>query len=353
MERKRVLIIAVLSATLLVMSIEASSDDANSPCVAIQAYELRMAGKLDEAQELLNENSKDAKAYFELSRVHFIRIYVEMSDDTREVKECHQAMKQHMANAEAAIEQAIKIDSQNPRYHYFNGVIAMYEGVSDMHSVWTMAGGTVKIADMLKHYEKALEIRPDYHQARLMVLGLYDRLPWYRGGDKQKAKQYAEQLKAMDDVYGAYAECELRCNDKKDKVAIWREVVSKQPDSAAAHKGLGMELLDDGQLGQAVDEIEKTLKLDNSRSILLLHLARAYKKSGKLNEAEEYIQRYLDYDPKPAGIYRAHALRRLAKIKKQQGQNDSAESLFKQADEITKADIDLRGLETIDLDKVP
>lgn len=52
-----------------------NSGDVNNIDVAMQAFELRMAGKVDEAKELLEkavaEKPKDASVQFELARIYF------------------------------------------------------------------------------------------------------------------------------------------------------------------------------------------------------------------------------------------------------------------------------------------
>ncbi len=321
--------------------------------VAVKGYELRMAGQLNEAKELLERHIKsnpgDASAYYELARTNFCNLFIVMNDESKDFKSGKKELKRVIVEANKAIEKAIKADPINPRYYYFEGVVLMYESISDMHNVLSIPSAAFKMSGMLDSYEKALELKPDYHPARLMVLGLYDRLPWYLGGDKKKARKYAEQLKRMDAVYGVKAECELKENRKVDKVALWRKVVGQNPDSAEAHEGLAVELMKNKRLAEAAAELEKTVELDPSRSILFLGLGKKALSNKKLTMAEKYTQRVLDLEEELPGIFRANALRQMGEIKKALSQEETAQALKKQADEITECDFSFSEMESLDL----
>ncbi|MBN1796113.1 MAG: hypothetical protein JW804_05520 [Sedimentisphaerales bacterium] len=348
------IILSVVLGWGLVIAAEQKEQINISP--AMRAYHLRMAGKMEETQQLLEKavenNPKDDLAYYELARVYFCRIYCVMNDESKDVKTRQKLMKGYMADADKAIQKAIKLNDKNPRYHYFAGIVNMYDSIYDMHFVWRIPAGAVSMSQMLNSYERALELKPDYHQARLMVLGLYDRLPWYLGGSKTKARKYVEQLKSMDAVYGIRGICELGENDKLDKVALWQELVEKLPADANAREGLMFELLDAGRTDMAVAEMEKAIELDPSKKILYLDFAEKLRKTKDYNRAAKYAELFLEQKGVEL-IFRAAALREMALIKEKQGDKEASQNLKKQADEITTTDYPTTQAKYLDLFTAP
>lgn len=176
--------------------------DTNKVDVALQAFELRMAGRVDEAIELLekavDENSENGPVQFELARVHFRTTMDSVGRTEGTLKQKQKAMKNKLKLAQKAIEKAIKADPANPRYHYWAGKIGTYLTVYDAHFIWTMPAVPIRSINFLKSYEKAIMLKPDFYRARHELIGLYERLPWYCGGSKSKAKEHAKKLEQLE-----------------------------------------------------------------------------------------------------------------------------------------------------------
>ena len=174
--------------------------------VAMQAFELRMAGKVDKAVELLEkavaEDPGNGPAQFELARDYFCTTTdcVERTEGT--LKQKQKAMKKQLTSAQKAIKRAIKANPDNPRYHYWAGRISTYNVVYDAHFVWTMPAVPIHSINAIKNYEKAVKLKPDFYQARHELIGLYDRLPWYCGGNKSKAREHAKKLNQTEPESG-------------------------------------------------------------------------------------------------------------------------------------------------------
>jgi len=177
-------------------------DDVNDANVAMRAFELRIVGKAAEATELLKKavaaNPANGPAQFELARNHFSTTMDTVEQTEGTLKQKQEAMKKKLRLAEKAIEKAIKADAANPRYHYWAGKIGTYITVYDAHFVWTMPAVPVHSIDAIKSYEKAIMLKPDFHLARDELIGLYERLPWYCGGDKHKAEKHKKKLEQME-----------------------------------------------------------------------------------------------------------------------------------------------------------
>ena len=177
------------------------SGNVNSVNVAAQAFELRMAGRVNEAIELLEKavaaDPENGPAQFELARDYFSTTMDSVERTEGTLKQKQKAMKDRLRSAQKAIEKAIKADSDNPRFHYWAGKIGTYSTVYDAHFIWTMPAVPLRSIDAIKSYEKAIKLKPDFYQARDELIGLYDRLPWYCGGNKSKARKHAKKLEQM------------------------------------------------------------------------------------------------------------------------------------------------------------
>ncbi|MCK5226473.1 MAG: tetratricopeptide repeat protein [Planctomycetes bacterium] len=307
-----------------------NSGDVNNIDVAMQAFELRMAGKIDEAKEFLEKavaaNPKNATAQFELARIYF---YIS-----------HETLDLDLA--QKTIERAVELEPHNARFHYWSGEIAMYNGIIKMRNFWGRLAMPGQMKKAVRHFKRAVELKPDFHQARLGLMGMYDRLPWYCGGSKSKAKKQVEKLEQMDTVYGAKGRCEIRPRKSRaEKIAIWQEVVTKFPDNAAAHTGLARVYMHNGDL-PAIDmekaerHIKKTLELDPSKSRILLDLAWHYGQSKQLEKAEKAIRDYLEIESVGPASMRAYALRWLGLVQKMKGKNDESKETLKKASQLDK-----------------
>ena len=263
---------------------------------------------------------------------------VERTEGT--LKQKQKAGKDKLRKANKAIKRAIKANPDNPRYHYWAGVMGTYNAISDAHSFWTIAGLPFKTNKAIDSYEKAVKLKPDFHQAKLELMGMYDRLPWYCGGNKSRAEKHAKMLEQMDAVYGAKARCEIRSRkSREEKIEIWEKIVTKDSNNAGAHAGLARELMHKGDLPasdmeQSVEHINKALELDPSRSLILLDLAWHYKRAKRFDKAEETLRRYVDFDPAPPIALRACAMRELSGIYQKQGKQENARKIENEAKEL-------------------
>lgn len=180
---------------LLLLTVSGAVKAAEGKSPAIQAFELRMNGQVDKAREILEKEVKeepnDAVVWFELSRVYF---YI-----------CPKTLD--MAPAQEAIEKAIELDSANARYYCWAGKVAAYDGILKSRDFWGRLAMGGQFKKSIKFLEKAVKLKPDYHDARRELIGYYERLPWYLGGSKSKAKKHEEKLvelgASLDEVHDA------------------------------------------------------------------------------------------------------------------------------------------------------
>jgi tetratricopeptide (TPR) repeat protein len=315
---------------------------AQSP--AQEAFDLRLAGKTIEAIKLLENaaaaDSNDTAVYFELARDYFYTLIDCPDYKPDDVKQRQKTMKVKLKKAQKAIDKAIKLDGKNARYHYWAGEVETYNAIYDAHFVWTMPAMPFETRNAIKNYQKALEIDPNFHQARLALMGCYDRLPPICGGDKKKAEHHARELELLDAVCGAKARCEIQPRkNRQEKIAIWQKIVEQYPDNARAHIGLAREYMHNGDLPQedmqkSVEHINKALKLDSSTCNILLNLAHHYKRAKKYDKAEEAISQFINIKPQPCNPLLAIAYRQIADVQRKQGKKQEAEISLEKANKL-------------------
>ena len=107
-----------------------------------------------------------------------------------------------------------------------------------------------------------------------------------------------------------------------DAVKLWEDTVAKSPDKARVHFQLGFAYFDENQFGRAIEEFEKTAKLDTPTYNLLIDWALAYDGLNRHDDAMAKLR-------EAAGMERtAHVYTQIAKVyAEQQRWPDALEAL--------------------------
>jgi tetratricopeptide (TPR) repeat protein len=334
-----ILIAAALSLTAMTRASETAA--------AMEAFELRMNGKTAEAVELLKkavkEDPSDAAAHFELCRDYFYTLMEAVENTEGDIKAKQLALKNRLDLAKKHIEQAVKIDPENARYRYWHGIIVMYEVVYDAHFPLKMLSVPFEMQESLNSFEKALELNPDFHKARYMLAGLYDRNPWFLGGSKTKSEKLTRQLEQASPVHGAISRCELKPEKKPhEKIAIWLNVVEKLPNNPNAHHHLARAYLEGGNERNAMKHIKKTIELDPGQSYILLHLAKYHKNCKNYEKELQYLDSYIHQTPPPPAPLRALAFRMLAQTHGDLGGDELKKQMLETAEHIDPVEVTLQ-----------
>ena len=250
--------------------------------VAAEAFRLRMDGQAKAAERVLlaavAKDPANASVQFELARTRFYLVA--------------------MDRAQTAIEKAVRHQPDNARYHRWAGVIAEYNAILKHKNPKTRPEVAVQMKKAFAAFQKAVALRPDYHEARFDLINCLAKNPASCGGSPAKAKAQAQALAAADAVYGVRAQCLLLARSKRDeKRRLWEAVVAKHPDRADAHEGLARVCMGTAKGDR---EIDRTLELDPGRGELLVDLARHYAMAKQYAQAEKAIERYLKLKPAPA-----------------------------------------------------
>lgn len=278
-----------------------------------QAFELRMAGKAAGAKQVLTaalaKDPGDARTRFELSRTCLYLV--------------------DMDGAQTAVDEAVRLRPGHARYHYWAGVTATYNAVWKYKSPKTRGDVAGLMERALAAFEKAVALRPDYHEARLALINGYLKNPAGAGGSRAKAEQQTALLEAADPVFGVRARCLMVGHRKVDRRRqLWDKVVADHPQRADAHEGLARAYMG---TDKGLVHLNKTLEIDPGHGELLIDLTRHYAMAKQYAHAEKTIQRYLALEPAPPVPMRAYATFCAAKIQKMQRHNARANALLAEA----------------------
>ncbi len=312
-----------------------SCTSTEEPGVVEVAYELRMNGKLNEAkknlEDALAKNPEYAAGHYEFSR---LKLHEALGSNPRD------QLPRLLSEAQKSIDQAVELDPESVIYPFFAGQIgfmlsylAMNMGESDVQE---------RIARTCDAFVSVLQLKPDYHEAKLNLVELYGLLPAEMGGDKSKAETYLSELAKSDEVYGMKARSIL----DEVSVADWGALHEKYPGRTDVLEELGKAHLREGNVSEAgkcfdevveIDPSELTLFLDLGR-FHFIHVMELFMSEEKeelpihLAAAEAAVLRYLEAEH-PAPM-KAYALRMLSKVKHAAGDKEARDRLVEEAKEL-------------------
>ena len=167
---------------------------------------------------------------------------------------------------------------------------------------------------MKTHHEfaRAVELDPNYLDARWGLMQFYVMAPGIVGGDEKKAFEQANEIKKRDTMRGHQALAYIYGRQKKPDLARkeYIDAVKEQPNSPKTHYFLGISFLTaDKNYKEAAEEFEMAVKLDPSYMPGWFQIGHMAALSGaNLPRGEEALQKYLAYAPKPdePQLYRAY-----------------------------------------------
>jgi tetratricopeptide (TPR) repeat protein len=296
-----------------------------------EAYELRLDGNAEAALAMLEQavatEPGNAQAWYELART---KAHIGLGNPRSIIA----AMK----DIRAAAEKAAELESNNPIYAIYkakacgtDAYIALQQQTPDAKD---------KIQEFVSAYEHVIELKPDYHEAKLALVEYLKVLPPEKGGDPAKAETYTKELENADAVLGAQAR-EMMLPEGTDRVAFWQRVLESNPGNADVLERLGKAYLYEGKDDQGINYVKQAIQLDSGKNILHLDIARYYMyqamrdrdKLGQLAPKMEnaYIA-YIDSKPKPVASMLAYAKGSLGRIKSHMGDTEIANKLRKEAE---------------------
>lgn len=277
---------------------------------AAKAFELRMAGQVDEAVELLEAaieaHEQAGVLHFELARAKLLLL---------DIGGMHDA-------AAAAVQHA----PDNNDFRYFAATASLYSLIDAAHH-----GNKDRMKEMgqesMDQLEAILAADPDHYEARfLLVQQSVDMAPEV-GLEVGDTEAHVKFLEKKDPIMGAKARC-CFVNEKEQK-KIWEKVLADHPDECRAWVESAEGLIQVGELDQAEACLGKAMAKDQENCYALLGLGLAYFMRQDWDRAAELTQQYLDTGP-PVAL-KAYAVGRMGMIQMRKGDRERGEELMKQA----------------------
>lgn len=291
------------------------------------AYELRMKGETRYAramlQKLLDRDKADAMANYEFARLKMAQM---MGGSNVEIESIISSARE-----------AVKADPGNVAFAYTEASALFNQAY--MAIMQEAENAKQHVEDVAACLERIVELKPDYHEARMQLVELYYALPEDMGGNKEKAAKHARELEKMDWFFAAQAG-EIMRPEETSRVDYWKLVLKERAGELCVKKQLGLAYLEEGMLEKAKPLFDEVIQSDPSSNTLILDIARYHmykvmrdrsKAEIELPLAEAALKEYLSLEPEPIVPLKAWTLSNLARIKFFSGQEEDGKQLMAEA----------------------
>jgi Tfp pilus assembly protein PilF len=150
----------------------------------------------------------------------------------------------------------------------------------------------------LTHYAKALELAPDYAEARVNLAALYlDLGRWddaiVQGREALRITAYQNPEKAYNNIGLAY----LGKGDLISARRAFRDALAFYDNFPEAHRNLGTIYYQQGQVEDAIRQYREAIRLRPNYGEALVDLGVAYLERGSRIEAMTQFQKVIQLDP--------------------------------------------------------
>ena len=291
----------------------------------VYAYHKRMEGKVDSSRKILrplqNEYYNNPMYHYELARIKRHR----MAGDADE------KLNNFLFSASHTW-----VDPYNVIMAFFHAESMLFAEKNkgklkeeDRHDNFYFSA--------IDGFEKVLEMKPDYHAARLHLVDIYSHLPGDLGGDSEKAKMHTRELLKYDTVWAARAEAIL-LSENEGLLDFWLGVGEKHGNDPLLLQELGRAYLVEGDAQNAETCFRKAMEVDPSMCALLIDLACYQMKQVRTDKtrasehsslAESYLLEYTGTDP--VNPHQAWCYAKLAWLKDLAGETAEGTMLLEKA----------------------
>jgi Tfp pilus assembly protein PilF len=228
--------------------------------------------------------------------------------------------------AAGLFEQAVKANPGNARYHFWLG--RAYGEKAGHSSMFSAPGLATKTREQ---FELAVQLDPNYNDARFGLIEYYMQAPGFLGGSDEKAVQQAQELRKHDPLTGHRAFALIYTRQKKPDLARkeYYDAVREQPNSARAHQSLALFLMSEKNYKQSREELETAIRLDAAFMPAYFRIGQvAALSQSDYVRGEEFLKKYIAYQPAEdePGVYRAWYW--LGQIYEKQGRKADAKQSY-------------------------
>jgi superkiller protein 3 len=154
----------------------------------------------------------------------------------------------YSADGQKALEQAIALNGEDPRYHYYLG--AIYAKAGDY-------------SQAIAAWQSAIELDP----------------------------RYAAPHNGLGNVYKDQ-------NKLDEAIAAYQIAIQLDPKDASHHNGLGIVYSDQGKLDEAIAAYQRAIELDPKGALAYSNLGWAYLLKADLTQAKDKFEESINLDPK-------------------------------------------------------
>ena len=291
------------------------------------AYELRLQGETRYAramlQKLLDRDKADGMANYEFARLKMAQM---LGGSNVEIESIINSAKQ-----------AVKADPGNVAFVYTEAS-ALFDQAY-MAIMQEAENAKQHVEEAVACLERVVELKPDYHEARMQLVEFYYALPEDMGGNKEKAATHARELEKMDWFFAAQAG-EIMRPEETSRLDYWKLVLKERAGDLRVKKQLGLAYLEAGRLEEARPLFDEVIQSDPSCNTLILDIARYHmykamrdrsKAETALPLAEAALEEYLSLEPEPIVPLKAWTLSNMARIKFFGGQEEEGKKLMSEA----------------------
>ncbi len=236
-------------------------------------------------------------------------------------------------------EQAIAQKPTVAEYHYYLGV-----NYGSQAQKAGMFGGLSLGKKALAEFLRAVELDPNYLDARLALIDFYMVAPGFVGGDKDKAKLQAAEIKKRDALEGHRAYGRIYNREKKTDLARkeYVDAVREQPTSPKAHLYLGTFYASQKDWANSLHEFEYALKLDPNYMLAWFRLGHhAATSESNYARGEEALRKYLIYTPADNEPSHASTWYYIGMIQEKQGKKADAKQSYLNAQKLAPTSKDV------------
>jgi Tfp pilus assembly protein PilF len=212
-------------------------------------------------------------------------------------------------DAETAVNLLEKAVAQSPNNAEAHDLLGNAYGTLAEHaSIFKMPGLARKAH---AEFERAVQLDPNYLDARFALIEFYMLAPGFLGGSEEKAIAQANEIKKRDAIDGHRAFGLIYQHRKKPDLARkeYVDAVKEQPNSPKARYWLGVSYYPDKNYKAAAIEFETAVRIDPSYMPGWFQIGHVAALSGSdLDRGEEALRKYLTYTPAhdEPPVYRAH-----------------------------------------------
>ena len=257
----------------------------------------------------------------------------------------------------AAGRAALERDDNEKAAELFEKAIAQQPNDAQSHYLLGLAYGDMaqrsnilKQASLAKktrvEFERAVELDPNYIDARFMLINYYLIAPGFMGGGEDKALAQAVEVKRRNGIEGHRAYARIYARQKKQDLARkeYVDAVRENPKSARAHYLLAGFLINDRNWPSALHELDMALTLDPSYMPTHLRIgAHAALSGSNYTRAEESLRKYLtSYKPTENEPSLAAAWYWLGRVQEKQGKKNDARQSYLNGQKLAPNDKDFK-----------